>query len=256
MESTLPRRFDWRSARIVDDVLEQVREVGFCVVENVLPPELTKTIRETLNRFLRAERDINLRPSGHQRILHVLLKDPVFQELLCHPLALEIWRAQLGKDMLCSTMTANALWPGSSEQYWHSDYPYWTFPQPYPVYPLSGQVIWMIDGFTVRNGGTAGIPGSHRRGCLPKMGRKWSKQGVALTGPAGSAIFSDGAWWHTSRPNQTGRVRHAVLTSYIRGYCVTQEDMLLQLAAMKDPDEEVRQLLGGKRYVPTRGFPY
>jgi ectoine hydroxylase-related dioxygenase (phytanoyl-CoA dioxygenase family) len=251
-----PRRFDARSDRVVDDALEQVRDVGFCVVDNLLSTAAVARVRGSLGRLLRAERGANLQPSGHQRILHLLAKDAIFAELLCHPVALAIWRKQLGEDMLCSTMTGNSLLPGCTEQYWHADYPYWTFPQPYPAYPLSGQVIWMIDGFTPANGGTAGIPYSHRNGSLPKMGRRWVDNGVVMTGAAGSAVFADGAWWHTSRPNRTGRIRHSVIVSYIRGYCVTQEDMLLQLSAIADPSEELQALLGAKRYVPTRGFPY
>ncbi|MCS3394002.1 phytanoyl-CoA dioxygenase family protein [Burkholderia thailandensis] len=251
-----PGSFDAPSAEVIDNVLEQVRETGFCVIESLLPREFTYRVRGILTKLQRIERHRNLQPSGHQRILHLLIKDAIFSELLCHPLVLAIWRRQLGDDMVCSTMTANALLPGSTEQYWHADYPYWTMQQPYPVFPLSGQVIWMIDAFTEENGGTAGIAGSHRRGHLPDMGRDWCDDATILTGSPGSAVIADGAWWHTSRPNRSRRTRYAVLASYIRSYCVTQEDMSMQLAAIPEPSPLVQQLLGARRYVPTRGFPY
>jgi ectoine hydroxylase-related dioxygenase (phytanoyl-CoA dioxygenase family) len=114
----------------------------------------------------------------------------------------------------------------------------------------------MIDAFTSENGATAGITGSHKRPYLPKLGEEWTDEATVLTGSEGSVILADGAWWHTSRPNVTKRTRRAVLVTYIRSYCVTQEDMRIQLTALDDPPEVVKHLLGEKRYVPTRGFPY
>jgi ectoine hydroxylase-related dioxygenase (phytanoyl-CoA dioxygenase family) len=247
---------DERFNESANSAIERIREVGFCVVKSVISAQHSAEIRAVLASLLRAERKQNLHPSGHQRIVHLLVKHPIFTGLLCNPFVLAVWRRYLGNDMVCSTMTANALWPRSSEQYWHVDHPYWTMHQPYAIYPLSGQAIWMIDGFTVANGATAGIVGSHRRPHLPDMAENWCEEATILTGPPGSVILADGAWWHTSRPNVSRRTRFGVLTTFIRSYCVTQEDMPLQLAAMKNPSAEVTHLLGGNRYIPSRGFPY
>jgi ectoine hydroxylase-related dioxygenase (phytanoyl-CoA dioxygenase family) len=105
-------------------------------------------------------------------VLHILAKDPVFIEALVHPLVLAVWRKYLTEDLICSTFTANTLWPGAVEQYWHADHPYWTLTPPWPTIPLAGQCIWFLDDFTVENGATAGIPGSHRANRLPGPGRE------------------------------------------------------------------------------------
>jgi ectoine hydroxylase-related dioxygenase (phytanoyl-CoA dioxygenase family) len=233
-----------------------IRDVGFCVVPAIVPPRRCARIRAVLQRLLQAEKAQNLHPSGHQRILHLLMKDRIFVELLCNPFVLAVWRKYLGDDMICSTMTANALWPKSTELYWHVDHPYWTMAQPYPAYSLSGQAIWMIDDFTVENGATAGIAGSHRRQRLPELHERWTNEATVLTGTAGSVILADGAWWHTSRPNDSPRTRFAVLATYIRSYCVTQEDMRMQLESLRNPSPVLKHLLGGNQYVPTRNFPY
>lgn len=241
----------------VDRLLATIRDVGFCVVPAVLPPDRCRAVRRVLGRLMRAEKAQHLLPSGHQRVMHLLAKDPIFVEVLTSPLVLAVWRRYLGDDMICSTMSANVLWPRSTELYWHVDHPYWTVAPPYPVDPpLSGQAIWMIDDFTIANGATAGIPGSHRRRQLPTLGEHWTDEAAVLTGKAGSVILADGAWWHTSRPNTTARARTAVLTTYIRSYCVTQEDMRAQLATLRRPTKLVRHLLGGNQYQARTELPY
>jgi ectoine hydroxylase-related dioxygenase (phytanoyl-CoA dioxygenase family) len=240
----------------VERVVETVREVGFCVVPALISKGKAAEVRNILMWHVKAEKKQNLQPSGHQRTLHLITKDPVFIDLLCHPFVLSVWQHYLAPDIICSTMTANTLWPKSTEQYWHVDHPYWTLNQPYPVYPLTGQAIWMLDDFTVANGATAGIAGSHRRNTLPTPGAAWMEEATSLTGRRGSVIFSDGAWWHTSRPNVSKRARCAVLTTYIRTHCVPQEDMRRQLAALPKPSKLVHHLLGGDQYQSTRTFPY
>lgn len=241
---------------LVHRTVETIRDVGFCVVPAVLPLTLCGEVRAVLSKLSRAEKG-NLLESRHQRVMHLLMKDRIFVDVLCSPFVLAVWREYLGPDMICSTMSANVLWPHSTELYWHVDHPYWTMAQPYPVaYPLCGQAIWMIDDFTEANGATAGIAGSHRRPYLPSLGEHWTDEGTILTGRAGSVILADGAWWHTSRPNVTARSRQAVLATYIRSFCVTQEDMRYQLRAIERPSKLVKQLLGGTQYQPRTELPY
>lgn len=240
----------------VERTVEVIRDVGFCVVPDVLPRRLCDEVRAVLGTLMRAEKAVNLLPSRHQRVMHLLVKHPIFAEVLVSPFVLAVWRRYLGPDMICSTMSANVLWPASTELYWHVDHPYWTMAQPYPIYPLSGQAIWMIDDFTVANGATAGIAGSHRAPRLPELGEHWTDDATILTGARGSVILADGAWWHTSRPNTTRRTRSAVLTTYIRSYCVTQEDMRAQLRELRRPSKLVKHLLGGNQYQARTELPY
>lgn len=243
-------------AGAVERAVATIREVGFCVIPNVLRRDRCDAIRTALGKLTRAEKQVNLLPSRHQRVMHLLAKDAIFVELLCSPFVLDVWRRYLGPDMICSTMSANVLWPHSTELYWHVDHPYWTMAQPYSTYPLSGQAIWMIDDFTVANGATAGIAGSHKLPHLPALGEEWTDDATILTGARGSVILADGAWWHTSRPNTTSRSRSAVLATYIRSYCVTQEDMRAQLAMLKRPSKLVKHLLGGNQYQARTELPY
>lgn len=242
--------------RQVDEIVAAIDKRGYCLVEGVLPAASVDRIREVLERFLHAEKAQNLHPSGHQRVLHLVAKDPIFLEPLIHPLVIATWKRYLSEDLICSTFTANTLWPGSTEQYWHADHPYWTLTSPFPVIPLAGQCIWFLDDFSVENGATAGIPGSHREGRLPSLESRWTDAAEILTGPRGSVIFAHGAWWHTSRPNRTEMSRSALLVTYTHTFCIPQEEMRMQLPHINEPSELVTQLLGGKQYQSRRGFPY
>jgi phytanoyl-CoA dioxygenase PhyH len=238
-------------------VLRAIRRYGFCVVPDLISQRNAQQLATVLRRLLREEKNANLRPNGHQRILHLATKDRRFIDLVTQPFLLDVWRRYLGEDMICSSLTGNALWPGCTEQYWHVDHPYWTMAQPYPVrLPLAAQTIWMLDDFTLENGATAGIAGSHKQPQLPELGSKWTDEATIFTGTCGTAILMDGALWHTSRPNLTTSIRCAVLVKFIRSFCVPQEDMRAQAAALGAPTDTVQQLFGAKQYIPTRGFPY
>lgn len=241
----------------VDATLAEIREKGFTVVPDLLPPAEVDVLRAALEEIVNAEAKSSRRPSGHQRALYIAVKNPLFLEPLCHPFVLAVWRRYLGEDVICSSLSSNTLWPGCTEQYWHVDYPHWTMAEPYPTFPIAAQTLWMLDDFTEENGATAVIPGSHRKDRLPRMGSAWSDDAVILTGKKGSAIMADGAFWHTSRPNRTERNRSTLLIKYIRSFCIPQEDMRWQLERLDNPSELVRHLLGGNQYLPTRpGDPY
>lgn len=246
--------------RVIDPRIEAVTTAldqrGYYLMEGVISAGDAQELRRALEPILHQERDKNCQPNGHQRVLHLVAKHGIFLGPLTHPLVLRVWRRYLSQDVICSTFTANTLWPGSTEQYWHCDHPYWTLTPPYPAIPLTGQCIWFLDDFTIDNGATAGIPGSHRRNGLPPFRERWSDDAEILEGPAGSVIFAHGAWWHTSRPNKTSRPRSALLVTYTHTFCVPQEAMRLQLDTLSAPTELERQLLGGDQYQPKTNFPY
>jgi ectoine hydroxylase-related dioxygenase (phytanoyl-CoA dioxygenase family) len=245
------------TSHTVERILDEVRERGFCVVPELLTPREVATLRGTLTAIRELEITSQQQIAGRQRVLHLVAKHACFMRTLTHPLSLTVWRRFLGEDMMCSSLTGHTLMPGAQQIYWHADHPYWTIAPPYPVdLPLAAQTIFFLDDFTEENGATGFIAGSHREPRLPELGTAWPDGAVVATGPAGSAAFVHGALWHTMRPNCSSAPRSAVLTRFIRSFCVPQEDMRFQLELLENPSEDVVLLLGGKQYRPTRGFPY
>src|SRR3954453_1331747 len=106
-----------------------LREHGWCVVPNVLSSAEADTIRERLWRAGEESerrgvpiRSIGLDPNEHNvRIFYLLELDPIFRELIQHPVAVELVTALLGPDFIISNFTANVALPGSQSMCIHSD---------------------------------------------------------------------------------------------------------------------------------------
>ena len=80
--------------------------------------------------------------------------------------------------------------------------------------------IWMLDKFSVANGATAFVPGSHLLGKSPKellMDLNVSHPDeIVLEGQPGDVLVFNGHCWHAGRPNETDQHRRAVLVHYLR----------------------------------------
>ncbi|MDA1138799.1 MAG: phytanoyl-CoA dioxygenase family protein [Planctomycetota bacterium] len=235
----------------VDAIIDAVNEKGFCVVPDVISVEKADQARQALMHFVEEEMTDEHRQSRFQRVGKIAVKDPVFLELMCHPLSVEVWRRMLGRDMVCSTWTGCTLHPGWDKYSWHVDYPYWSIQAPYPKEILAGQTVWLLDNFTNENGGTGAIPGSHLRGePVRYKPHEWPEEAENITGKRGSVVFAHGAWWHCSRPNQTDQPRSCLLGMFIRKCCIPQEDMRRQLDEIVEPSELVTHLMCGKQHQP------
>ena len=69
----------------------------------------------------------------------------------------------LGEDCILSFFTVNRIAPISKDEGLHIDFPLNTLPATRPSFPLVANGIWFLDDFTVTNGVTRCIPGSHHR---------------------------------------------------------------------------------------------
>ena len=239
------------SAVDIDAVIAEMDDRGYCILPNAISPEETDAARAVLEGFLEAEIDDAARAARHQRVGGIAHKHPVFLELMCHPLIVAIWKRYLGDDIICSSWTANTIYPGHEGIGWHADYPYWSLQPPWPAGNFAGQTVWLLDDFTEENGATGVVPGSHRKGHPPEPPTdRWREDGEMLIGTRGTAVVAHGAWWHTSRPNRTGRARSCLLGMYLMPWFIPQEDMRSQLARIDNPSELETQLLCGNQYHP------
>lgn len=235
----------------VERVAAELDERGYHLLEGVILPEDADAARAALEPLLAAEITEDEREKRTQRVGEIAVKDRVFLDLMCHPTIVAFWKHYLGDDVICSTWTANTVYPGHDTIRWHSDYPYWSITPPWPDGRLAGQTIWLLDDFTEENGGTGVVPGSHRAGHPPPEPRDiWRADGEILTGTRGTVVLGHGAWWHTARPNRSDKPRSCLLGMYMRPCVIPQEDMADQLARIDDADEVARQLMGASVYRP------
>ena len=142
----------------IDSIIAEVDDRGFCVVPNVISIEKADTARSALDALLADEITDQARQARTQRVGQIAVKHPIFLELMCDPFVLAVWQRMLGDDIMCSSWSANTVYPGHEQIGWHSDYPYWSLKPPWPAGNLAGQTVWMLDDYTVENGATAAIP--------------------------------------------------------------------------------------------------
>lgn len=240
----------------LDHVENDLRELGYHIIENVISPDEADEAREVIWKLIDEDiengQDHSYGDGKIRRVWAIVGKSPIFRHFIQHPTVIAVWKRMLGEDVIASTFTANVVGPGAPTGGWHIDYPYWAMQTPFPAGSLTGQTVWMLDDFTIENGATACIPESHKTLRRPELGEAEGKESVVATGQKGSIMFTNGAIWHQSRPNNTDSPRVGLLGMYNRSVIYPQEDMPRQLTdeeLMKESDV-LKQLLG--RTIPFR----
>ncbi len=232
-------------------IIAQIDARGYSVIPAVITPEKADAARTVLETFLAAEATEATRAAKTQRVGRIAVKHPIFLELMTHPLILALWQRYLGEDVICSTWSANTVYPGHDKVNWHADFPYWSIKPPWPTGNFAGQTLWLLDDFSVENGGTGVMPGSHRKLVPPTAKNAWLDGAEIMTGLRGSVVVIHGACWHTARPNESDKARSALLGMYIRPCLITQEDMRAQLAELDQPSPLVQHLMGANQWRPN-----
>ncbi|MEC9347777.1 MAG: phytanoyl-CoA dioxygenase family protein [Pseudomonadota bacterium] len=197
-----------------------LREQGFCVVEDVLDRDRTSDVRRRLvdaaaesRRRGIPTRYARLDPNdANVRVFNLLDLDLVFIELIAHPLALEIVGHVLTDAFIVSNFTANIALPGSGSMQIHSDQSI-VIPAPWNE-PWSMNIIWCLDDVRGENGATLYLPGSHRFRDAGELPADMADRMVPFEAPAGSIIAMEGRLWHTSGANVTRDEERALLFGY------------------------------------------
>ena len=233
-------------------IIAELDQRGYCVIPSLISTQKADEARTVLERLLAEEATEGTWRTRTQRVARIAVKDPIFVELMAHPLIHALWKAYLDEDVICSTWTANTTYPGYNRFGWHPDFPFQRVNQPWPSDNVSGQTMWLLDDLTVENGGTGIMPFSHLKGHrpAPEISQQWIEDAEILTGQRGSVMVMNGKTWHTARPNVTDRARSVLLGMYTRPFYVTQEDMRAQLAELENPSQVVRQLMGANQWQP------
>jgi ectoine hydroxylase-related dioxygenase (phytanoyl-CoA dioxygenase family) len=238
---------------LIQDTASTIAEIndrGYSIIPNVISPEQADEVRGILEELRLAEMKPEYLEVKAQRVGRIAVKNPIFRDLMCHPTIVKLWQTWLGEDMICSTWSGNTILPGNESMGWHADFPYWSMKAPWPAGILTGQTIWMLDDFTVENGGTGVVPYSHLKLESPDRPYEWHDDGEIITGTRGSVAVLHGALWHTPRPNASDQSRSALLGMYIRPSLLTQENMRGQLADIPDASPLLQQLMGANVWHP------
>jgi ectoine hydroxylase-related dioxygenase (phytanoyl-CoA dioxygenase family) len=121
-----------------------------------------------------------------------------------------------------------------------------------PRYPLSLNMLVMLDDFTVENGATRLLPGSH---LMPEMASDtaFARDAVSVTGKAGDIVLFDSLVVHAAGPNRSESSRRALTLCFGRPFMKPQMDWPRFLSAEAEAGltGRGRQLLGYDARVAT-----
>jgi ectoine hydroxylase-related dioxygenase (phytanoyl-CoA dioxygenase family) len=240
-------------ARDVEEGLDHIRDFGVCIIADVLSGAALERARNALyraaaeDRTRGRERKFSL-DYGHdetnQRVWNCLARDPAFEDMAEHPIALAFVKRVLGWPALLGNISANITGPGGGEMVLHADQIF--VPEPWSSEPQGLNVAWCLDDFTEANGATRMVPGSHRLNRAPRPD-EGQVATVPLEAPAGSIVVFESRVWHKTGFNSTKDQRRAgVFAWYSKPIYRQQENWFLSLSpSFKDfASEDMLVLLG------------
>ncbi len=183
----------------IETAARRVREDGYTVEPGFLDEAMLEKLRRDLAPVFDAVESRMTDDYGQQTVhVHNLLaKTRAVDELLMDDRLLGLVEAVLGPDHQVSGVAAMRPGPGDRPQRMHQDDGH--YPLPRPHVPLIANTLIALDPFTVENGATEIVPGSHR--LAGPIDPDVATSTVEM--PAGAMLLWDGAVWHRGGGNST-----------------------------------------------------
>ena len=193
---------------------------GYLPLEDILTQEQIANIIRRLDELAALEKE-DAGKELHQeggtiRVSNLVNKGAMFEVGFSHPRVLAAIRYVIGPRFKLSSLDCRMALPGQGHQAFHADWRSGVQPGDYYVC----NSMWLLDDFTVENGATRVVPGSHRSGQHPKDVLKDATQKhaeeIQLIAPSGTVIIFNSHLWHAGGLNQTDSRRHGMLAYYCR----------------------------------------
>ena len=212
----------------VDDVVAAVSADGACIIEKLLPSDQVEALRVELEPVVEASAYGTDRFVGHRtrRSGALLAQSFLSHRVAMHPLVLAAVRTFLApwtnKVQLMLTQTI-AIGPEEPAQLLHRDRLAWGGHLPRTVEPQLN-TIWAVNDFTVENGATRIVPGSHE---WDDDRHASAHEIVQAVMPAGSVVVYSGSVIHGGGENRSDGVRIGLNMDYCLDWLRQEENQYL-----------------------------
>jgi ectoine hydroxylase-related dioxygenase (phytanoyl-CoA dioxygenase family) len=234
--------------------LDALTTEGFIILERVLGADEISALRRALEPHLQGKYFGRNRFEGlkSQRVYALCAKGRVFADLVSHPRVLRLLDQVLEPNYLLSAALAIHLGSGGEAQEFHYDDGAYHIPRPRPTVGVS--TMWALDDFTVDNGATEVIPGSHRWGDERPTPDDPRTRKIVM--PAGSVVVFQGTLWHRGGANGTDRPRLGITPQYCQPWARQLENMTLAvpLEVAAGLPRRAQELLGFSIHPPLMGY--
>jgi ectoine hydroxylase-related dioxygenase (phytanoyl-CoA dioxygenase family) len=233
---------------------------GAAVVHEALTREQTKTLNAELDDVV-AKTAPGLRHPSHEDMIEFYgqstirldglpARSKTFRDIMLSPLMCGLADELLlpnCADYLLNTGQLIQIGPGETAQRLHRDEDAWSFYQP-PKPVLEVEAMFALTDFTIENGATQVVPGSHK--WAPDRQAK-SNEILPAEMPAGSALCYLGSMMHGGGANTTiDGWRRGMFFGYVVGWLRTEENTFLTVPIdqVKKMPTRVQELLGYKAH--------
>ena len=170
------------------------------------------------------------RPSeiGHMIFSHLVYEDPVFVDVLTHPVKKALMTHLLGvghrvavSDGWIKWQTPDD-WPSEETTGFHADQSVVPAPWNWQL-PHIANMNWTLTEYSREDGALAYVPGSHRLERLPELGEALPLA-IPVDAPKGSLVIFNGALWHGSYRKTTPGLRVTLIGQHCRPYMLPFQD--------------------------------
>lgn len=210
------------SGRLTRDEKAFIDTQGYLSLGKLLSDEQLSQLRNRIDELILEEGDqaghelFNSRyikhpkEEGADRLANLANKGAVFDLLYTHPKLIATVNHVLGPDVKLSSLNYRAARPGKGLQKLHVDWKEAVGPGEFKVC----NSIWLLDDFSVANGATRLVPGSHLQGNLPTDEMNDPElphpEEIILDAPAGTVVVFNSHTWHGGTTNTTDQSRRAI----------------------------------------------
>jgi hypothetical protein len=235
------------SDSVFDTVAEQVRNLGYAVLESGYSDsrlaKLSVEFDKTRARYIELYGEFRLKELDEFHTIRAPLVhgDDAFIELALNENLISVLSKMiLGKYILNQQNgVINPPQEAFNQGRWHRDLPYQHFVS---TRPLAINALFCVDDFTVRNGATFVLPGSHKSEKFPSPGYV-KRNAIQVEARAGSFILLDCMLFHAGGYNGTQLARRAVNHVYTIPYLKQQINLPMNLKST-DLSAEAREVFG------------
>ncbi|MBT4520332.1 MAG: phytanoyl-CoA dioxygenase family protein [Halieaceae bacterium] len=190
------------------------------------------------------------------RLASILELSRTSSALIAHPLVMKVADAVLlphCENYRIGSCTAIEILPGEKAQVLHYDDGFYPIRIPNVEFQISA--MWALDDFTLENGATRVVPGSHlNRGEIVEV----ESEQVQAVMAKGSVLLYLGSTIHGGGANKSDASRSGLVNTYSLGWLRQEENQYLAVSrdVADSYPEVVRRLMGYQSHGPYLGvFP-
>lgn len=226
--------------------LEQLKRDGYFIKEKLLSNSICNSISLDLDALwqMQVERygEELLKKIGDWGQIRGMMKDSYHLRDLITNKDISYWVDQIvGETSILHLQNGIVLHPsiGHNQAKYHKD-----FAKDFlSSKTLSLNTFIAIDDFTIENGGTYVVPGTHN--FIEKPSEEYIEANkVQITCPRGTVIFFDSTLWHAGGQNKSNEIRRAVNMQWTKPFIKQQLDYPVMMNNIIDKESKLAQKLG------------